>query len=256
MVIIISLVWNDIDWKGIHYRISKIQKRIAYATLSGNWKSVRRLQKMLINSYDGRLLAVLRVTSKKMKRTPGIDGKFWNTDEEKFEAVGQLRYKEYTPSPFKRIYVQKENDKTRLRPLSVPVIYDRAMQGLFLLAVDPVVETLADTHAYGFRKYRSSQDVIRDIVDTFRLNGGNQWILKADIHECFDHISHKWLLDHPPLNQKMLKPILKCGYMYRGKWFPTDEGVPQGGVLSPVFTTHALCGMEKILTDNYPDNNI
>jgi len=251
-----SLEWNDINWKMVHYRISKLQKRIAYATQVNDWKNVRCLQKMLINSYDGRLLAVLRVTSKKMKRTPGIDGKFWNTDEEKFEAVDKLRYKKYIPSPFKRIYVPKENDKTRVRPLSVPIIYDRAMQGLFLLAIDPVVETLADTHAYGFRKYRSSQDVIRDIVDTFRLNGGNQWILKADIHECFDHISHKWLLNHAPFNERILESILKCGYMYRGKWFPTVEGVPQGGVLSPVLTTHVLCGMEKIINDNYPDNNI
>ncbi|MDD3098871.1 MAG: reverse transcriptase domain-containing protein [Bacilli bacterium] len=248
--------WDDLNWRHVHYRVRKIQKRIAQAAIAQDWHNMRKLQFLLLESYEARLLAVQRVTSKKMKRTPGIDGLFWGDDKSRYSAVDKLRYKEYKPSPFKRVYVPKESDKSRLRPLSVPIIYDRAMQGLLLLAVDPVVESYADMHAYGFRKNRSSQDVIWDITESMGITGGNVWILKTDVHECFDHLSHKWILDHAPMPKRMLQEILQCGYVHKGIHYPMKEGMPQGGVLSPVFTTLVLCGMEKIITQKYPDMNI
>jgi RNA-directed DNA polymerase len=236
--------------------VRKIQKRIAQAAVAQDWHSVRKLQYLLLSSYDARLLAVQRVTSKKMKRTPGIDGLFWNDNKTRFAAVDSLQYKDYKPSPFKRVYVPKNSDKSRLRPLSVPIIYDRAMQGLLLLAVDPIVESYADMHAYGFRKNRSSQDMILDITDNMGITGGNVWILKTDVHECFDHLSHKWILDHAPMPKRMLQKILECGYVHKGIHYSMKEGVPQGGVLSPVFTTLVLCGMESIIAEKYLNMNI
>lgn len=233
-----------------------MQQKIAIAAVSKDWHKVRDLQKMLYHSRDAKMLAVQRVTSKRMKRTPGIDGLFWGENKTKFEAVERLCYQDYKPSPFKRIYVPKENDKSRLRPLSVPIIFDRAMQGLFLLGVDPVVESYADMHAYGFRKYRSSLDVIRDVVEGMNLTKGNTWVLVSDVHECFDHLSHEWILKHAPMSKKILRKILQCGYVHKNIYYSMKEGMPQGGVLSPVFTTLVLCGMEGILEGKYPNEGV
>lgn len=243
--------WDDLDWKDIHYRVRKLQKRIALAVKNKDWHKMYELQKLVYNSRCCRIVAVQRVTSRKNIRTPGIDGKFWSSDREKYAAVELMDYRNYFPKPFKRIYVPKDHDKSKKRPLSIPIIFDRAMQGLFLIAVDPVIETIADTHAYGFRKYRSSQDVAKDILERFGFDRGNVWVLKADVKECFDHLSHKWILDHAPMNKKLLQSILSCGYKYKGIYYPTIEGMPQGGVLSPVFTTFTLCGFENILIDKY-----
>ena len=233
-----------------------MQRRIAIAAVSQDWHKVRDLQQMLFQSYDAKMTAVQRVTSKQTKRTPGIDGLFWSDDEMRFEAVDKLCYKSYNPFPFKRIYVPKENDKSRLRPLSVPIIFDRAMQGLFLLGVDPVVESYADAHAYGFRKHRSSLDVIRDAAECMNMTMGNTWVLVSDVHECFDHLSHEWILEHAPMSKKILRKILQCGYIHNNIHYSMNEGIPQGGVLSPVFTTLVLCGMEKVLHEKYPNEGI
>ncbi len=248
--------WDELNWKDIHYQVRKLQKRIAVATKAENWYKVRRLQKLVYNSRVCRLVAVQRVTSRKNIRTPGIDGKFWSSDKDKYMAVSNMDYRYYKPRPFKRVYVPKDHDKSKKRPLSIPVIFDRAMQGLFLIAVDPVIETLADRHSYGFRKCRSSQDATKDIIDRFGFDKNNVWVLKTDVKECFDHLSHEWILDHAPMNKKLLKNILSCGYLHKGNFYPTFEGMPQGGVLSPVFTTLTLSGFENIINNKYSGSNV
>lgn len=245
--------WNSQDWKGIHYRVRKLQARIARAVKAGDWHSVRKLQKLVYHSYDCRVLAVQRVTSRKNIRTPGLDGQFWHSDAERYAAVDALaNLYGYRPRPFKRFLVPKDHDRTRTRPLSVPVIYDRAVQGLILIGLDPVVEVLADKHAFGFRLNRSAQDAIKVIVDSFGFTAANQWFLRTDVKECFDHLSHEWLLENVPMDKRLLQKILKCGYIFRDEYFPTEEGMPQGGVLSPVITTLALSGFEKVIRGKYP----
>ena len=246
--------WDALDWKTIHFHVRKIQKRIAEAALSGDWKRVSRLQKLVFASWDCRVIAVHRVTCKQNIRTPGIDGRFWPTDAERFAAVDKLRdYQHYSPMPFKRTYVPKEHDKNKKRPLSVPVIFDRAMQGLILIGVDPVIECTAGIHDYGFRMYRSSQDTIRDVRENFGFTTGHPYVLKTDIHQCFDHVSHEWILEHSPMNKKLLRKILKCGYVHDGVYYPMEEGVPQGGVLSPALTNLVLNGFGKTV-EKYQDS--
>ena len=249
-----NISWDDQDWKNINYHVRKIQKRISEAAKNKDWHRVKSLQKLVINSYDCRTLAVHRVTCRKNIRTPGLDGKFWHSDNERYEAVNRLKnLKHYKPKPFKRFLVPKDHDKSKTRPLSVPTIYDRAVQALILIALDPVVEILADEHAYGFRKCRSAQDAIKDIYDSFGLDKQNTWFLRTDVKECFDHLSHAWLLKHIPMDKTLLKKILECGYVTQNKFYPTTEGMPQGGVLSPVITTFALSGFEKIIRLKYPE---
>lgn len=248
--------WESINWKRVNYHVRKVQKRIAEAALHQDWHKVRELQQLALQSYDCRLYAVHKVTTRKNIRTPGLDGLFLATGEDRFAAVNALDYRNYHPQPFKRFYVPKDHDKSRKRPLSVPVIFDRAAEALFLIAVDPVVETCADLHAYGFRKSRSSMDAIRYIVEEFGLLHGRQWVLKADVKGCFDNLSHDWIMQHIIFDKTVMQRVLKCGYVYRGKQYPLHEGMPQGGVLSPAVTTFALSGFEQVIEKEFAEYGV
>lgn len=136
-----------------------------------------------------------------------------------------------------------------MRALGIPTIRDRAMQALYLLALDPVAETLADPNSYGFRKGRSTHDAIGQCFLMLGRKASAQWILEADIKSCFDHISHEWLLKHIPINQQILQKWLKAGYLNKNTLYPTDDGTPQGGIISPVLANLALDGLERKLRE-------
>src|SRR5205085_7336308 len=92
------------------------------------------------------------------KRTPGVDGQTWKTPEQKTGAIETLQQRGYHPRPLRRVYIPKSNGAQR--PLSIPTMRDRAMQALYLLALDPVAETLADPNSYGFRRGCSAAGAI------------------------------------------------------------------------------------------------
>lgn len=134
-----------------------------------------------------------------------------------------------------------------MRPLGIPTMKDRAMQALHLLALEPVAETLADPRSYGFRPERSCADAIQQCFIVLSKSYSAQWVLEGDIKACFDRISHDWLLRHIPTDTAVLKKWLKAGYMEKQKVYPTDEGTPQGGIISPVLANLALDGLQKLL---------
>ena len=84
-----------------------MQARIVKATQEGRWNKVKALQRLLTTSFYGKALAVKRVTENQGKRTPGVDGKLWSTQDAKAKAVGSLRRQGYQPLPLKRIYIPK-----------------------------------------------------------------------------------------------------------------------------------------------------
>ena len=125
------------------------------------------------------------------------------------------------------------------------------MQALFLQALDPVAETLADPNSYGFRRERSCADAIRQCFNALAKSNGPQWVLEGDIRACFDRIDHDWLLSHVPMDREILKKWLKSGYLESHVFHPTEEGTPQGGIISPVLANLALDGMEKRLKEEF-----
>ncbi len=151
--------WQAIDWHKAHRNVRRLQARIVKAKQEGRWGKVKALQRLLTHSFSGKALAVKRVTENKGKRTAGIDGEIWNTPAKKAAAIGSLRRRGYRPQPLRRTYIPKSDGK-RKRPLSIPVMKDRAMQALYLLALDPIAECLADPNSYGFRKKRCQADAI------------------------------------------------------------------------------------------------
>jgi RNA-directed DNA polymerase len=148
--------WNTVDWHTVKRTIRRLQARIVKAQREGRYGKVKALSRILTRSFAGRALAVRRVTENRGKRTPGVDGRLWNTPQKKGEAVSELRPSGYKAKPLRRIYIPKSNGKKR--PLGIPTMKDRAIQALYLSALDPVSETTADTVSYGFRKKRSTTD--------------------------------------------------------------------------------------------------
>ena len=121
---------------------------------------------------------------------------------------------------------------------------DRAMQSLYLLALEPVSEMTADLNSYGFRPRRSSADAIEQCFNALSHRGCARWILEGDIKSCFDQISHSWLMANIVMDKSVLSKWLAAGYMEKGSFYSTGAGTPQGGIASPVLANMALDGLE------------
>ena len=237
--------WKSIDWKLVFKKVRLLQNRIVKAVKCGKFRKVKSLQWILTRSFFAKLWAVKLVTQSKGKNTPGVDGVIWSTDNRKWKAVHELNVKGYKAKPLKRVFIPKSNGKKR--PLAIPTIKDRAMQMLFLLAVDPVHEVLSDLNSYGFRKARACQDAIQQGFLLLSNRNAAQWILEADIKSCFDEISHQWLMKNIPINKKILNQWLKAGIIKNNSFAKTKKGTPQGGVISPLFANFTLDGLERRL---------
>lgn len=242
--------WNRIDWEKAHRNVRRLQARIVKATQEGRWGKVKALQHLLTHSYSGKVIAVRRVTENRGKRTAGVDGETWKTPEQKGRAVEELQQRGYQAKPLKRVYIPKKNGK--LRPLGIPTMRDRAMQALYLLGLEPVAETRADGNSYGFRRERSTADAIEQCFKIYsRRKTSPEWVLEGDIRACFDEISHEWLLEHIPMEKKMLAKWLKAGYMEKQAFHASLAGTPQGGIISPVLANLTLDGMERVVRERY-----
>jgi len=224
--------WNQINWEQAESYINRLQIRIVKATLEEKWRLAKRLQYLITHSFYGRAIAVKRVVSNKGKSTPGIDGVVWKTDNAKEEAILNLETKGFAASPLRRIYIEKFGKKEK-RPLGIPTMSDRAMQALQLLGLEPIAETKADTVSFGFRKYRGALDAKEYGFSILCRKDSPQWILEGDIKGCFDNINHQWLSKNIPMDKKILRQFIKSGFVFKDKLYPTNEGTPQGGIISP-----------------------
>lgn len=242
--------WKAIDWRKAEAYVKKLQMRIVKAQRAGHYNKVKSLQWLLTHSFYARAMAVKRVTSNQGKKTPGVDHELWLTPQAKLNAVDQLKRRGYQPSPLRRIYIPKKNGK--MRPLSIPTMKDRAMQTLYNYALQPIAETTADPNSYGFRIGRGTHDAIEQCFTDLNKGKSPVWILEGDIKGCFDHISHEWLLQNIPMNKAILGKWLSCGFIETRKLFPTTEGTPQGGTISPTLMNMTLDGLEHKLREHFP----
>ena len=208
-----EFAWKSIDWKKCEREVKKLQERIVKARKEGRHGKVKSLQWTLTHSFSAKAIAVKRVTTNEGKKTPGVDGVLWTTGKAKYEAILDLKRKGYKPQPLRRVFIKKANGK--LRPLGIPTMKDRAMQALYLLALEPIAEVTADAHSYGFRKERCCQDAIQQCHMVLSHGYSPKWILEGDIKGCFDHISHDWLLNNIPMDKDILRKWLKCGVIFK-----------------------------------------
>jgi RNA-directed DNA polymerase len=227
---------------------------VKYLKQGKKWLA-RKLQRLLRNSYYVILLAIKRILSNDGSKTPGVDGKLITTQNERIKLAQEIQQlKGYKPLPLKRILIPKKNGKKR--PLGIPTLFDRAIQAIHKIALEPVAEHYADGNSYGFRTKRSTADAIQNCFHMLCRKVNAKWILEGDITGCFDNFSHKWMLKNIPTDTKTLKKWLKSGYIYKKKMFPTESGTPQGGIISPLIANMALDGLEVILKEKFKGRKV
>ena len=184
------------------------------------------------------------------RRTAGIDGLVALTSQARAEMAAQVHASigSHQPSPVRRVYIPKASDKTKMRPLGIPVLSDRCHQARVRNALEPEWEARFEPRSYEFRPGRGCHDAIESLYNTLHGKSRRVWILDADLAGAFDKISHGHLLEmlggFPARN--MIARWLKAGIFEAGKGFaPTGEGTPQGGVISPLLLNIALHGLEE-----------
>lgn len=233
--------WQSIDWKRANRIVKSLQRRIVAAIKANRWGKVKSLQWILTHSFSAKVLAVRRVTENKGSQTSGVDEQLWDSSESKWAAISTLKRSGYQAKAVKRVKIPKDYGKYRM--LGIPTMRDRAMQALYLQALQPIAETLADHHSYGFRPYRSCHDAIEQCFVVLSRKDAAQYILEGDIRSCFDKISHQFILDNIPMDKQVLNQWLKSGAMDKRRWYPTEEGSPQGAIISPTIANMVLDGM-------------
>lgn len=244
--------WKTIPWRKLERKVFKLQKRIYKASENGDARTVRKLQKTLIRSWSAKCLAVRRVTQDNQgKKTAGIDGVKSLKPGQRLTLVKNLRLTQKA-KPTRRVWIPKPG-KDEKRPLGIPTMNDRALQALVKQALEPEWEALFEPNSYGFRPGRSCHDAIEAIFQA--IVHLPKFVLDADIAKCFDQIDHQALLEKVntfPVMRRQIRAWLKAGVMDGKNLFPTNEGTPQGGVISPLLANIALHGMENHIAKLFP----
>jgi RNA-directed DNA polymerase len=248
----LMMEWKDLPWRKLERRVFKLQKRIFKASQCGDIKAVRRLQKTLMRSWSAKCLAVRRVTQDNQgKKTAGIDGIKSLKPEQRLELVKTLSPSHKAKST-RRVWIPKPGTEEK-RPLGIPTMADRALQALVKQILEPEWEAKFEPNSYGFRPGRSAHDAIAAIFGC--INRKAKYVLDADISKCFDKINHEALLAKLktfPVMRRQIKSWLKAGVLDGKTLFPTLEGTPQGGVISPLLANIALHGMEQRINQSFP----
>jgi RNA-directed DNA polymerase len=242
--------WEQADWRHHEEQVRRLRGRIFKAVREGDWPLARNLQKLMLRSWSNTLVSVRQVTQRNAgRRTAGIDGLVALTSQERAEVAVRVHAStgSHRPCPVRRVYVPKASDKSKMRPLGIPVLIDRCHQARVKNALEPEWEARFEPRSYGFRPGRGCQDAIESLFRILRGKSGRVWIVDADLASAFDKISHDKLLEviggFPA--RDMIARWLKAGVFEAGKGFaPTEEGTPQGGVISPLLLNIALHGLE------------
>ena len=244
--------WGAVDWRLHEGNVRRLRQRIFKAAQEGDLATVRNLQKLMLRSWSNTLVSVRQATQRNAgRKTAGVDGEVALTSRARMDMAVRVHRdaSSWRPRPVRRVHIPKAGNRAKLRPLGIPVIADRCHQGRVRAALEPEWEARFEPRSYGFRPGRGCHDAIGAIYNTCKGSQAKRvWALDADLAAAFDRIDHSRLLEalgsFPA--RDMIRDWLKAGVFEAGKGFaPTEEGTPQGGVISPLLLNVALHGLEK-----------
>ena len=251
--------WRQVDWRRVEEDVRRLRQRIFTASKAGDLRKVRSLQKLMLRSRANTLLSVRRVTERNAGRlTAGVDGEVVLTPEAKAKLAERIQHsaEPFKAMPVRRVYIPKPGSRKR-RPLGIPVILDRCHQARVAGALEPEWEARFEPRSYGFRPGRGCHDAIQAVYQVVKGRRPKRlWALDADLAGAFDRIAHDHILamlgTFPA--RGMVAQWLKAGVVEQGRLHRTEEGTPQGGVISPVLLNVALHGMEAAAGVRYATN--
>lgn len=216
----------------------------------GKTATMRLIEEILSNQNIE--MAIRKVKSN--KGAAGIDKIPVDRIESIFQKHGEqikasILNMTYRPLPVRRVYIPKPNGK--LRPLGIPVVIDRVIQQAIAQKLSEIFDGSFSQHSYGFRPNRSAHDATEEVL--INLNEGYEWVVDLDIEKYFDTVNHDRLISilREKVNDKitlnLIRKFLRAGVMDEGVVSPSEEGVPQGGPLSPVLSNIYLDKLDKEL---------
>lgn len=206
------------------------------------------------------------VLSKPGAKTPGVDGETRDQLRPVLdEAISRLRAELlsgcYRPQPVRRIYIPKANGKQR--PLGIPCLRDRIVQRAMVMAMEPIWESDFYRCSYGFRPGRSVHQAVQAVTINLTDTNGpglrtkGRWVIEGDLSSYFDTVHHKLLVRcvkrriRDPRFIAVLWRLLKAGHVDRNVFRTSTEGVPQGGVISPLLANIMLHEFDRFIEAEY-----
>jgi group II intron reverse transcriptase/maturase len=208
-----------------------------------------QLYRQLFNK-DLYLLAYGNIYSNQGAMTPGASEETADgMSEEKIEQIiGAMRHERYRFSPARRTYIPKKNGK--LRPLGMPTWSDKLVGEAVRLLLEAIYEPQFSDSSHGFRKFRGCHTALREINNTWT---GTAWFIEGDISDCFGSLDHEILLGilaekiHDNRFLRLMRHMLKAGYLEDWEYRDTLSGVPQGGTVSPILSNIYLHKLDKFV---------
>jgi group II intron reverse transcriptase/maturase len=241
-----------------------MQRKLATWSAVANSRRVDRLLR-LISHPEWLSQAAKSTISSKGAHTPGVDGiTKRHLPEDLSDYLNQIRNElltgDYQPLPARRVYIPKVNGKQR--PLGIPMLRDRIVQRAMLMAMEPIWENDFHSLSYGFRPKRSVHHAVRTVklqlTDSAHTKG--RWVIEGDLSSYFDTVHHKQLMQYVRKRiscQRFNSPLwqfVKAWHVERNLFCAASEGVPQGGVISPLLLNIMLNEFDQYLDKCYLGN--
>ena len=208
-----------------------------------------QLYRQMFNK-DLYLLAYGNIYSNQGAMTPGASEETADgMSEAKIEQItGLMRHEKYRFSPARRVYIPKKNGK--LRPLGMPAWSDKLVGEVVRLLLEALYEPQFSDSSHGFRRFRGCHTALREISNTWT---GTAWFVEGDISDCFGSLDHEILLRiltekiHDNRFLRLIRNMLKAGYLEDWEYHDTLSGVPQGGTVSPILSNIYLDKLDEFV---------
>jgi group II intron reverse transcriptase/maturase len=204
--------------------------------------------------YQRKNLEVAWAKVRQNRGAGGVDGQSLEEfeqvlDEQLDKLQAELKENRYVPQPVREKLIPKAGQPGTYRPLGIPTIYDRVCQQALLNRLQPIFEPVFDEASYGYRPGRSSKEALRKVWR--ELDQGSEWIVDADLKDFFGSVDHAKLMtlvaqrvaDGRVLH--LIESMLKAGCLSEGQWRPSEQGTPQGGVISPLLSNILLTPFDR-----------